>query len=165
MFNPFDKEIRKVYGPYERLDKRRNEIRRQIVIKFEDGTTSSMSYARWLMTQHLQRRLLPSEEVDHIDKNQLNDSIESYQILDGTSHRDLDTKRVQLIEIICVRCGKPALKSARYLESNAKQHKAGPFCSKSCAGKYGAAVQNGQEDRLAPQPGGYDRVYYNKKNI
>ena len=40
-----------------------------------------MSYARWLMTQYLQRRLAPDEHVDHINDNSLDDRIENYQLL------------------------------------------------------------------------------------
>lgn len=40
-----------------------------------------MTYARWLMQEHLGRKLEPWEHVDHKDENRLNDLIENYQIL------------------------------------------------------------------------------------
>lgn len=81
MINPWPgKAIRAVYGPYRRKYKRSPD-RYQITVKFEDGSSSSMSYARWVMTQHLGRVLESWEHVDHKNENTLDDRIENLQIL------------------------------------------------------------------------------------
>lgn len=80
IFNPYDKQIRRIYGPYLRTYKR-SQSRRQVVVEFEDGSVTSMSNARWVMTQYLRRRLDSTEHVDHIDENALNDEISNLQLL------------------------------------------------------------------------------------
>jgi len=80
MFNPYDKEIKKVYGPYMRSYPR-GVSRRQVVICFEDGSRTTMSYSRWLMTQHLGRALGGGEHVDHENEDPQDDRIENLQLL------------------------------------------------------------------------------------
>mgnify|MGYP001610871542 CR=1 FL=1 len=57
---------------------------------------------------------------------------------------------VELVRIECALCGEVSYKHPRYLHHNAKQGKAGPFCSRSCSCKYAANVHYGGE-RLPPQ--------------
>jgi hypothetical protein len=78
MFNPFKSDIKKVLGPYV-ADKK--TLRKLVVIVFTDGSKTTMSNARWLMTQHLKRRLEDREHVDHIDGDPSNDHIENFQLL------------------------------------------------------------------------------------
>ena len=80
MFNPFDEPIAKVYGPYV-VTPNGGPPRRQVVIHLHSGRRTSMSYARWQMTQHLGRKLDPTEHVDHVNENPLDDRIENYQLL------------------------------------------------------------------------------------
>lgn len=130
--------IIKTYGPY--LRKKDN---RKYISIVRDGKRTSMSYPKWLMEQHLGRKLLDDETVDHINRDKTDDRIENLQILDRINHSKLDSKRVYDVKITCSWCGKTVLKKARELAHSKKQKKAGPFCSRSCAGKYGASVQNG----------------------
>lgn len=80
VFNPFNKRIRRVYGPYLRKYKR-GPARNQILVVFVDGTLTSMSYARWLVVQNLRRRLKKHEHVDHVNGNSQDDRLENLQIL------------------------------------------------------------------------------------
>jgi len=43
------------------------------------------------------------------------------------------------------------------------RHKSGPFCSRSCAGKYGAEKQNGRVEELGIQS--IERKYFKLKKI
>jgi hypothetical protein len=81
MINPFGKPIARIYGPYVKEPQKGTARRRQLAISFEDGTRTSIPYARWLMTQHLGRKLLPTEHVDHINEDPLDDRISNYQLL------------------------------------------------------------------------------------
>jgi hypothetical protein len=128
----------KIYGPYSRKD------RRIVVIHYDDGTKSTMQYAKFLMEQHLGRKLNPDKEtIDHVDGNAFNDDLSNLQILPRSEHSKLDAKRVQIIKFVCVLCNNIGFRKANQLNHNANLGKAGPFCSKQCAGKYGASVQNG----------------------
>lgn len=79
-FNPFKKHIRQIYGPYIH-ESVKGPPRRRIIIVFEDGSKTTMAYARWKMIQHLERKLLSDEHVDHINENQLDDRISNLQLL------------------------------------------------------------------------------------
>ncbi len=144
----------KIHGPYLiRNPKSTNYGRKQVIIHYEDGSRRTMLLSRHLMEKKLGRRLLPEEHVDHINRDKTDDRIENLQILDSSSHASKDSIRVGLVEITCVLCKSKAMKKARYLAHNAKQGKAGPFCSRSCAGKYGRQIQQRAVEKLPVQKG------------
>ena len=57
------------------------ENRRNVVLYNSHTDRSTVSYARYLMSVHLGRFLEKHEEVDHIDNDKTNDTIENLQIL------------------------------------------------------------------------------------
>jgi hypothetical protein len=128
-----------------------------------DGKKTTISYPKWLMEQHLGRKLLPNETVDHINRDKTDDRIENFRIITRSKHTSEDNPRVKPVEIMCVWCGIKAFKSARDLRGNSKQGKAGPFCSKSCSGKYGAELQNNRTKELEAQPTAISEYYYLEK--
>lgn len=134
-------------GPYLGKDGRR-----RMWVTYQDNSKKIITYARFLMEEKIGRILLPEETVDHIDRNKLNDTIGNLRIVDRIQHVIDDSKRVRLVSIACVRCGKMAKKRGRDLQHNAKLKKAGPFCGRSCAGKYGQEVQVGGK-KLPAQKG------------
>lgn len=144
-----------VYGPYTRKDNRKHVV---IYWSAEDRR-QTVSYPKWLMEQHLGRILSVDETVDHINRNFRDDRIENFKILNRAVHTSLDNKRVLPSDCVCVYCGKEAQKVTRDRRGNAKQGKAGPFCSRSCAGKYGAELQNGRIDKLPVQEAP-ESIYY-----
>ncbi len=145
----------KISGPYTRKDGR------QIISIRVNGRKTSKSYPKYLMEQFLGRDLLEDETVHHIDGNPLNNEFSNLKILDRAEHSKQDAKKVKSIIITCVLCGNKAEKNARYLTGNSKKGKAGPFCSRSCAGKYGKAVQMGMDKMdVQPKVEVKDRKYY-----
>ena len=140
----YNKEIKKVHGPYKRKDGRKH-----VIVVFIDNTKKTISYPKYLLEQHLGRELDPDlETVDHIDRDFTNDELSNLQIKERVEHCMEDVTRVELIEIKCPICLKIVKKDAGQLAHNKKLGKAGPFCSKSCAGIYGAYVQNGYMEKL-----------------
>lgn len=79
-FNPFAKDIHKIYGPYL-ITKGRSKPRYQINVVFLDRTQTTMSYARWLVTQREGRRLAVNEHVDHKNEMPWDDVDKNLQIL------------------------------------------------------------------------------------
>lgn len=152
--------VKKVYGPYTRKDGRQHVL----LYGEKSKRRQTVSYPKWLMEQHLGRELNEDETVDHINRDFTDNRIENLQILTRTDHGKKDALRVKMIEIVCILCGETALKSAKNLEHNSKQGKAGPFCGRSCAGKYGAAVGQGKSKKRNKQPGcpPEDREYFRK---
>ena len=140
----YNKEIQKVHGPYKRKDGREH-----VVIVFIDNTKKTVSYPKYLVEQKLERELDPNlETVDHIDGNFLNNDPSNIRIIPRSKHASEDHVRVELVEIECVLCGRKNKRQGTQLLHAKTQGKAGPFCGKSCAGLYGAYVQNGYMEKL-----------------
>jgi HNH endonuclease len=127
---PFlDRFGRKVYGPY--LSKQEN---RRLVLLYWDGGKKTMSYARWMMEEHLGRVLTDKEEVDHRDDNKLNDVISNFQILTRLANTKKSAAAAEMAEVICQHCGKKQQKPMRHIRHNQTRRKCrGPFCDKVCA--------------------------------
>ena len=62
-------------------------------------------------------------------------------------------------------CGVKTFKEPHDLRGNSKQGKAGPFCGKSCAGKYGTEIQNKRMKKLTAQPTVVSEYYYLEKKV
>jgi hypothetical protein len=132
----------KIYGPYLSDD---NRLRCVLVHKITKKK-QTMSYPRVIMIKHLQRWLEEDEEVDHIDKNPLNNEITNLQVLIKNDHVKMDVKRLVPVVFSCPSCNNSFSLQGNKLsraKSARKRGKAGPFCSRECAGRYGANVQNG----------------------
>lgn len=110
------------------------------VIHYLNGKRITQSYPRYIMEKILDRKLLPEEEVDHKDNNYTNNSIFNYQIitkLNNIQKEYIRSGRTQkMSEHICPECNTLFFKKENIIKHNLKQGKAGPFCSRSCAGKY-----------------------------
>ena len=151
---------KKVFGPYSRGDGRK------IVIVIEnDGKRRTVSYPKWILELQLGRKLDPDKEtVDHIDSNFDNNDLDNLQIIDRATHSSQDTRRVKLINLECAWCNKKFERSPRLLRDKSKNNKAGPFCSRSCAGKYSRQLQLKLIDKFDIQPA-IDSEYYKKKYV
>jgi hypothetical protein len=141
----YGKEIKKVHGPYTR----KQDGRQHVVIVFMDLSKKTVSYPKYLMEQKLGRELDPDlETVDHIDRDFTNNDPLNLRVIEREKHCKEDAIHVEDVEIMCVLCGRKAFKQAHNLQGNKIQGKAGPFCSRSCSGLYGAYVQNEYMDKL-----------------
>ena len=133
----------KVYGPY----RRKTDNRYHVIAIDKEGKRKTISYPKYLMEMHLNRYLLRSEEVHHIDENVTNNDLSNLEVKDGAEHKRLHkTKYFNNIIVKCIWCNKqitltPKQQSTRTREIRRKNVN-GPFCSKSCSGKYGAYIQN-----------------------
>lgn len=108
------------------------EPRRVVLLVKFDGSKTSISYARYLMSCHLNRYLNRDEHVDHIDNNKLNDVIENLQILTQKENNQKNKSRTYKT-LICPICKKEFTKEARQLNSKIKNGKI-PTCSRICGG-------------------------------
>ena len=128
------KEIKKVYGPYM---SNRPGARPFVVVMYMDGTRKSKFYARFLWEQthgeapaHLQ--------VDHVDEDAGNDVLDNYQLLtaqaNSAKHTLLSGKSAQYFHGTCPVCSEPFMKRMHNVVANRRKGKAGPFCSRRCAG-------------------------------
>ena len=137
----------KVLGPY----KRKTDNRWFVVLKDKNGAKTTKTYANYLYELKLGRKLIGDESIHHIDGDQDNNNIENLELVLRSEHTKLHAKRLVTKKFICPWCSKEFELNRTKLSNaitNRKRGKAGPFCSRSCAGKYGAAVQNGKISKL-----------------
>lgn len=104
---------------------------------YTDGSRKSVLVHRELMEKHTGRKLTSDEVVHHIDGDPTNNSISNLQIKTASDHARDHRPEAETVVIICPFCGKSAEKLARYVRHNqGTYNKVGPFCSKSCSGRW-----------------------------
>jgi hypothetical protein len=132
----------KIYGPYQIKNGRK-----YITVIFPNKKKKNVSYPKYLMEKSLNRYLKDNETVDHIDCDFTNNDLSNLRVLDRSEHVRLDVKRYAEQEFDCPECGISFRLSGRKLHDaihNRKKGRAGPFCSRSCAGKYSKKIQTCQ---------------------
>lgn len=146
--------LKRVCGPY--LCKADGRLRIKLV--FNDNTSRSMSYPKYLMEKYLDRYLEEDETVDHIDGNPLNNDLKNLRVLPRKEHCYNDCIRNKDVIVKCTYCGKEFTIPGSKLHSRNRKdrHQSGYFCSRACSGKYGAEIQNGKRshcitDRVIPE--------------
>jgi len=123
----------KILGPYDHSDGTGRQI---VLIYFPDGSRETTTYARYLVECEIDRKLTWYEDVDHIDDDCTNDSLDNLQILTKLENLMKSQRSIELLEVECANCGVPFdIEARRYRHNQLKQGKAGPYCSRSCAGK------------------------------
>ena len=150
----------KIHGPYRRRDGR------QIVIIIENnGSRRTVSYPKWIMEIQLGRKLDPNlETVDHIDSNFENNELSNLRIVPRKEHSEDDTRRVKLVKFKCAWCDNEFERSPRLIRDKARKNKAGPFCSRTCAGRYSRMLQLKLVEKMDSQPL-IESEYYKKKYV
>ena len=115
----------------------------------EAGVKRSQSYPRYLMEQHLGRKLSRDEDVDHIDRNPMNNDLSNLRVLPARENRGMHNKPPELFHFTCPACGQQCTKAARVVRHNRKQSKAGPFCDKKCSRQWQLIQQQAPVVQLA----------------
>lgn len=129
-----------VHGPY--LDKRLDRM----IVNIQVGTKRrNMTYARYLMMEHLGRLLDPvTEHVDHKNDNRFDDRIENLQILTPADNTWKQQGRITWYVFTCPECNGQGIQDLRFVRGNRKKGRKGPFCGRSCAGRYSQRAQVAQ---------------------
>lgn len=96
----------------------------------------TISYARYLMSVNLKRKLNTDEHVDHIDNDKLNDCLSNLQILspeeNSKKEMSLSTRRKKFNPINCCFCGTIFSIETRQHKSRLKNGAKNFYCSKIC---------------------------------
>ena len=101
---------------------------------------------RWIMEQHLSRKLLPDEQVHHINGNPLDNRIENLQVMTTKEHMRLH-KQIYPDEKICEWCGKEYI-------CNPRKRKRQKCCSSECAQMLrvnASLIARGHEPKSSPK--------------
>jgi hypothetical protein len=147
----------KVFGPYSRPDGRQHVILEHKVSKLK----KTMSYPKYLYQLFNNVILKQEDTIDHQDRDYENNSKSNLILRPRAEHCRLDAIHVESVILECKWCGIAFKRRGNTQDANSKKLKAGPFCGRSCAGKYGKSVQLGAETlppalRVLKQ----DRVYF-----
>lgn len=106
-----------------------------------DGVHRTRSYPRILMENHLGRKLLPNEDVHHIDNNPLNNDISNLQIVLHGEHQSQHNIIYHDEIVECPICHKKFVFTAKQLSDYHKDLKRGKHrgktCSRHCAYLFG----------------------------
>ena len=132
----------KVYGPYIR----KKDGRKHVVIYDPTATPkrTTVSYPKYLMEQHLGRKLTDDETVDHIDEDYTNDAISNLRIIPRADNAKRSSPKMILVDGQCAMCGVTFTLTRAQMKLERQGRKcAGPFCSRQCRGRYGKSVQMG----------------------
>lgn len=135
----------KVYGPYTSKDGRKRIVLKKTGCR--DGVSTTISYPKALKEIQDGRRLSENETVDHKDRDFANNDPENLNVLDRQIHASLDSVRVQVDPVNCPTCGTSFIPNKNQIKSRSSD-KAGPFCSRSCVGKYTIDLKNGSDKML-----------------
>ena len=102
--------------------------RKTVILFNSEQDRSSTAYARYVMAVKLKRYLTSDEEVDHIDCNKFDDSLENLQLLTKEEHREKTTaeRAVPPLKFICECCGKDFERVKNKATSKTK------YCSVGC---------------------------------
>lgn len=140
-------EYDRVTGPYLRKDGRKHIcFNNTALIKGDKNKKRTVSWPKALVEVKENRRLLISETVDHHDEDFTNDKIDNLKILTRRANIiksfELNPERAKgWFTGTCSICDEKFIRPLKVVEHNLKQGKAGPFCSKSCAGKWSTMQQ------------------------
>lgn len=135
-------EYSSVLGPYLRKDGRKHIVLNSSRPK-NDNKLKTISYPKALMEVRIGRRLDNDETVDHINGDYTDNSDENLQILSRVDNAFKGATKRNPVFGDCVLCGK-TFELSRF-QIHKKKEIAGPFCTKSCRGKYKRSVQLGGE--------------------
>ena len=110
---------------------------------YDTNTKTLYPYARYLMEQHLGRKLTNEEEVHHKDHNKMNDVIENLEVKNKTAHRREHNIKPIIIEH-CYICGSNIIVDSKKRANHYRSKNKNPdkwFCSKHCSGIFGQKEQ------------------------
>jgi hypothetical protein len=121
--------------------------------------------AKIILEVKLGRVLIGTETVDHIDGDKSNDHPDNLRVLSLSNNAADSAIRLKTSKFICPQCNSNFELTGRKLKdavNNRTKGKAGPFCGRSCAGKYGTSIQyHGTIPLDIPT---IERHYYSNKN-
>ena len=141
--SPFDIEYVRAY-----LSRSNKDFRQRVTLIKKDKTGTIISYARYLMSVKLGRYLAEDEEVDHINRDPTDDSIENLQVLTIVDHRLKTSKEneCQKDTLVCAQCGISFKRPTRIQKYKFPKN---VFCSKVCNGKFHSITENNRGNSLA----------------
>lgn len=122
-----------------------------VCIVWHDGRKQTVSYPKFLVEIDQGYPLKDGETVDHINRDFTDNRLENLRVVSLSKNASDDALRLKSQKFNCPWCETSIVADGKKLHDiyhNRLKGKAGPFCSKSCAGKYGKAIQTNKIEKL-----------------
>ena len=103
------------------------EPRRVATLIYTNGEKHSMSYAKYVYTSYYECDVAEGDQVDHIDKNKMNDDISNLQVISRKLNSNKSKMIKEFVELECPVCHEKFLFEKRNLSTHPN-----PCCSKKC---------------------------------
>ena len=104
------------------------------IVKYSDGSRSTVLEHREIMEQFLGRSLTATEIVHHIDEDKQNNERSNLEVQTRVKHGLHHHPEVR-VQLTCLCCGKQFSRNASTEKWNRLRGKRGPFCGHVCAGR------------------------------
>ncbi len=162
-----DQIVKELYGNDVRLSRiyHCKDGRKRIDLIASDWR-KTIQYAKLVLEVKLGRKLIGDETVDHINGDKTDDSPDNVRVMSLSENARDSQLILQPQSYNCPLCNVTFTlvgKKVKDAVNNRKKGKAGPFCGRSCAGKYGAERQNGRTEALEINTTMPARFYKNGK--
>ena len=118
-------------------------------VKYTDGSRRTVLKHREVIEQQRGRCLYPSELVHHKDGDKRNNDLENLEVTSRSAHSSMHCDRdIEYVNLTCLMCNFEFQKEAKEERARIKKGRNGPFCGKSCAGRFQRERQiaNGQSN-------------------
>lgn len=124
-----------IYGPIFHKKEGRNMV--VLIDRNDRKNRTSTSYARYLMSVKLGRKLKRIEQVDHKDNDKLNDALDNLQILTPLQNAQKEAQRrgCAFVRLSCPQCRIVFEKQKNQTHLVIKS-KLFDFCSRSCTARF-----------------------------
>ena len=130
------------YRCYTNLNKKDGRLR--CVLVYKDGHKENISYPKLLMEEKLGRKLLPNEQIHHIDENPLNNNLDNLELTTLGEHQRMHSKNIEYEET-CIWCSKKFIVNKKRHRNHRKDKEY--CCGRICSGKYGAYKRKLNENK------------------
>lgn len=111
-------------------------------VTYFDGKNKSIPYHKYLW-ESINSQAPKGYVIHHKDKNKLNNSLDNLELMTNSDHAKLHGTKPHeevFIKLICLYC-KIEFERRGSEERHNRKNKAGPFCGRSCAGKWSTSIQ------------------------
>jgi hypothetical protein len=111
---------------------------RACTVKFSNGSKKTVLEHRENLEEKIGRKLRQNEVTHHKNGKKTDNRPENLEPKTRNAHTKLHRLEnpAEYTEVTCKWCSQITKKLARQIRHNKKQGKAGPFCNKSCSGKW-----------------------------
>lgn len=109
----------------------------------KEGRTITVFQHRKVMEEHIGRPLDKNEVVHHKNGYRSDNRVENLALLSYSGHMK-EHRKIEFVTVSCLQCGKVFKKEAREERARIKKKRSGPFCGKSCTGKWSKQFQDQQ---------------------